>query len=213
MCEGKGQCNSEKQEVQAKLLLVGKVLPGMLLKHILRTPYALSHSLCQQSRREELFPRCAVSQAHGYVCTGATEAPRAVPAVGIKQEQTPHTANPTESPLTEGLKAEVSDSVRKAEAHISALSTLSGTARNPPVQPSLQTGLLALDKVQQTARRKQSKPKKPQDVTNTISQLKAELGRCCHRPLSQSVIALPPPLQRPCKQFPKSDRNCMSCLL
>lgn len=74
MCEGKGQYNSEKQEVQAKLLLVGEVLPGMSLKGILRTPYALSQSFCQQSSREELFPRHAVSQAHGYLCTGATQA-------------------------------------------------------------------------------------------------------------------------------------------
>lgn len=54
-CEGKGQQNSEKQKVQAKLLLVGKVFPEMLLKRILRTPYALSQSLCQESNREELL--------------------------------------------------------------------------------------------------------------------------------------------------------------
>lgn len=139
MCEGKGQHNSEKQEVQAKLLLVGKVLPGMLLKCILRTPYALSQSLCQQSNRKELFPRRAVSQAHGYVSSGATQAPWPVPAVGsagIKQEQTPCTANPRVPPLTECINAEVSNSVKKAKAHIYPLSTHTGMARNPPVQPS-----------------------------------------------------------------------------
>lgn len=55
MREGKGQQDSEKWEVRAKLLLVGEVLPGMLLKHILRRPYAVSQSFCQQPNREELL--------------------------------------------------------------------------------------------------------------------------------------------------------------
>lgn len=48
---------------------------------------------------------------------------------------------------------------------------------------------------------------------HSLTELQAELGRCCHRPLSQRGIALPPPLERPCKQFPKGERNCMACLL
>lgn len=117
----------------------------MSLKGILRTPYALSQSPCQQSNREELFPRCAVSQAHGDACTGATQAPWADPAVGragIKQEQTPHRANPPESLLTESITAELSNSTKKAKAHIHALSTLTGREEPPSSAFLLDRGFL-----------------------------------------------------------------------
>lgn len=159
MCEGKGQHNSEKQEVQAKLLLVGKVLPGMLLKCILRTPYALSQSLCQQSNRKELFPRRAVSQAHGYVSSGATQAPWPVPAVGsagIKQEQTPCTQQTPECHPSQSESMLRFQTPWRRPRHTSIHWALTQAWQGTP-QFSLpfRLGLLALDsKVQQTACRK-----------------------------------------------------------
>lgn len=137
MCEGKGQRNSEKQEVQAKLLLVGEVLPGMSLKGILRTPYAFSQSFCQQSSREELFPRCAVSQA---MVMSALEPHKhrdqfLLRGVLGSNKSKYRSANPTESLLTEGINAEVSNSMEKAKAHIYPRGTLTGTVRSPPAQP------------------------------------------------------------------------------
>lgn len=207
MCEGKGQCNSEKQEVQAKLLLVGEVLPGMSLKHILRTPYALSQSLCQQSSTEELFPRCAVTQAHGSVCTGATQGPWPAPAVGC-WDQTRAKSTPS--------KAHSAPPYREHQCwapkpHEEGQGTHPSTVRNPPAQPSFYWGFLQTAKFSKLLAENRANQNKHHEHSPT--ELQAELGRCCHRPLSHSGIALPPPLERPCQQFPKGERNCMACLL
>lgn len=73
MYEEKGQQNSETYEVQAKLLLVGKALPGTLLKHILRTPYAPCRASVSNPTEKSYFTRCAVSQAHHYAYITATQ--------------------------------------------------------------------------------------------------------------------------------------------
>lgn len=91
-----------------------------------------------------------------------------------------HSANPPVSLLTEWINAEVSNSMKKAKAHIYPLSTL--TARNPPAQPFFYTGA-SCTRQQSSANCLQ---KTEQTKINTrrhevnLTELKAELGRCCH---------------------------------
>lgn len=112
----------------------------------------------------------------------------------------PHTEQTPQSHSWQSQSLLSFQTPRRRPRHTSMPWALSQAGRNPPAQPFFQTGA-SCTRQQSSANCSQ---KTQQTKINTrchqhnLTELKAELGRCCLRASPQSVIALPPPLERSC---------------